>query len=140
MVRARFPCQALADDLKDWFRDTLPKFKEPVALACLDVDLEDSLEDCVHNLWPLLVDGGHIFSDEACSMNYVALFFSESWWSRTFGCDPSGVIGAGCGIGLGEFCIGPWEELPDGYLQQATFACYAQGQHRRMWRLKETSQ
>jgi O-methyltransferase len=90
-----------------WFENTLPFHHEPVALAYLDVDLEASLECCVRHLWPRLVDGGHIFIDEASSVSYCSLFYSERYWKSTFNEQPPGMIGAGVGLALGEYYIGP---------------------------------
>ena len=66
--------------LQGWFQDTLPTLKQKIVLALLDVDLESSLHDAVKNLWPLLVEGGYLFIDEAVGVQYCALFFSERWW------------------------------------------------------------
>ncbi len=86
--------------VKGWFADTLPHLTEAVLLAYLDVDLEASLNDCMRYLWRRLIDGGYVFIDEAVSVNYAALFFSEKWWNLHFQTDPPGLIGAGSGLAL----------------------------------------
>ena len=43
---------------KGFFSDTMPRFKEPVAAACINVDLVVSTRDCLHYLYPLLSRGG----------------------------------------------------------------------------------
>ncbi len=49
---------------KGWFSKTMPNFREPVAVAYVDVDLASSTADCLTNLYPLLVRGGVIFSQD----------------------------------------------------------------------------
>ncbi|MDP1624571.1 MAG: TylF/MycF/NovP-related O-methyltransferase [bacterium] len=96
--------------VKGWFEETLPYLHSPVLLAFLDVDLEASLDTCVRYIWPNLVDKGYIFIDEAVGTDYCALFYSEKYWKIRFNQTPPGIIGAGTGLALGEYYIGPWSE------------------------------
>jgi hypothetical protein len=107
-----------------WFDQTLPALDEPVLLAFLDVDLEASLDTCVRHLWPRLVEPGWLFTDECVGTDYVALFYSERWWREHFGRTPPGLIGAGTGLPLGEFYVGPYSERHSHPLQHASTAGY----------------
>jgi len=95
---------------KGWFKDTLPNHKEPIVLMFLDVDWQASLDDCITNLWPHLVDKGYVFIDEFVLTDYCALFWSEEYWRRRFGRTPPGLIGSGSGVGLGGYYLGPFDE------------------------------
>jgi len=97
--------------VKGWLEDTLPTLETPVALAFVDVDLEASLDTCVRYLWPRLVDGGHFFTDEAVGLDYCALFFSEKWWRINMNQTPPGLMGAGTGLPLGDYYLGPLSGL-----------------------------
>lgn len=110
--------------VKGWFDDTLPKLSDNVLLAFLDVDLEASLETCVRNIWPRLVDKGYIFIDEAVGVDYCSLFYSEKYWKTNFDRTPPGLIGAGLGLALGEYYIGPWNEKDDHPLQHPNSGAY----------------
>ncbi len=118
---------------KGWFSDTLPRLNRPVLLAFLDVDLEASLETCVRHIWPHLVSAGYIFIDECVGLNYCALFFSETWWRKSFNQRPPGLIGAGTGLPLGEFYMGPYSELPDHPLQHASTGAYTRRNFSAFW-------
>jgi O-methyltransferase len=95
---------------KGWFSDTLPRHSEPVVLAFLDVDYQASLDDCVRNLWPHLTDRGYMFIDEYVLTDYCALFWSERYWRTHFDTTPPGLIGAGTGVGVGQYYLGPLDE------------------------------
>jgi O-methyltransferase len=109
-----------------WFHETLPTVNYPIALAFLDVDYEASLDVCVRNIWPHLIEGGYIFVDECATLDYVSLFYSESWWRAAFDQTPPGLIGAGTGLALGEYYIGPWSERSEHPLQHITTGAYTQ--------------
>ncbi len=96
--------------VKGWFDETLPGLNTPVLLAFLDVDLELSLETCVRHIWPNLVERGYIFIDEYVTLDYCAIFWSEEYWKRYFNRLPPGLMGAGTGLPLGEYYIGPWSD------------------------------
>ena len=96
--------------IRGWFEETLPKLNRPVLLAFLDVDLELSLEPCVRYIWPNLVERGYIFIDEYVDLDYCAIFWSEEYWKRYFNRRPPGLMGAGTGLPLGEYYIGPWHD------------------------------
>lgn len=83
-----------------WFEKTLPDFEEPVVFAYLDVDLVASERTCLQHLWPLLVPGAHLFTDEAQHHDIAQLFFDREWWRSTLGEEPPGLVGAGTGLGL----------------------------------------
>ena len=72
----------------------------------------------------MLVDGGYVFTDECVGTDYVALFFSETWWRVRFGMTPPGLIGAGTGLPLGEYYIGPYSEKSQHPLQHASTGGY----------------
>jgi O-methyltransferase len=95
---------------KGWFSDTLPEHKEPIVLAFLDVDYQASLDDCIRNLWPHLTEKGYVFIDEYVLTDYCALFWSERYWRTHFNTTPPGLIGAGSGVGVGQYYLGPFEE------------------------------
>jgi len=123
---ARYGAIECCEFIKGWFEDTLPQLCSPVLLAFLDVDLEASLHTCVKHLWSNLVGQGYIFIDECVGTDYVALFYSEKWWQRYFDRTPPGLIGAGTGLPLGEYYIGPWPERNNHPLQHASTGAYTQ--------------
>jgi hypothetical protein len=119
--------------VKGWFEDTLPQSHSPVILAFLDVDLEASLDACVRYIWPRLVEQGHIFIDEFVGVDYCALFYSEKWWSKYFNRTPPGLIGAGTGLPLGEYYIGPWSEKEAHPMQHANAGAYTRKDMSGYW-------
>jgi hypothetical protein len=52
-----------------------------------------------------------MFIDEYVLLDYCALFFSERFWRAHFETTPPGLIGAGAGVGVGEFYLGPREDM-----------------------------
>lgn len=119
--------------VQGWFKDTLPKLNSPVLLAFLDVDLEASLDTCVRYIWPNLIDKGYIFIDEYIGLDYCALFYSEKWWAKHFNRTPPGLIGAGTGLPLGEYYIGPWSEKDDHPLQHPNAGAYTRKDMSGYW-------
>ncbi len=102
---------------KGWFDDTLPKLNSSVLLAFIDVDLDSSLHTCVKWVWPNLVEQGYLFTDEAAFVEYVSLFYSEKWWQKYLNRTPPGLIGAGTGLPLGNYFIGPWRDRRGWYIK-----------------------
>jgi len=47
-----------------WFEETMPHFKEPIAAAYLDVDLASSTATCLRYIYPLVVPGGFLASQD----------------------------------------------------------------------------
>jgi O-methyltransferase len=94
-----------------WFEDSLSRHSEPIVLAFLDVDYQSSLDECVRNLWPHLTERGYMFIDEFVLTDYCALFWSERYWRENFDTTPPGLLGAGTGVGVGQYYLGPWSEL-----------------------------
>lgn len=121
---SKYGALEVCEFVQGWFDQTLPALEQPVLLAFLDVDLEASLDCCVRFIWPNLIEGGYIFSDECVHTNYAALFWSERWWAENFGTTPPGLIGAGTGLPLGEYYIGPFAEIGDHPLQHASTGAY----------------
>jgi len=119
--------------IKGWFEDTLPELNSPVLLAYLDVDLKTSLYVCVKSIWPNLVDNGYVFTDEYVGTHYIALFYSEKWWQKNFNTTPPGLIGAGSGLPLGQYYIGPWEERDEHPLQASCSTAYTQKNLKGYW-------
>ena len=64
------------------------------------------------NLWPHLTPRGYMFIDEYTNVDYCALFFSERFWKQHFDAPPPGLYGAGTGIALGQYFVGPRRESP----------------------------
>lgn len=126
-------CIDCCEFIKGWFDDTLPKLNSPVLLAFIDVDLEDSLATCVRYLWPNLVDQGYVFVDEYVGLDYCALFYSEKWWKENFDRTPPGLIGAGMGLALGDYYIGPWSERNDHPMQHSNAAAYVRKDMSGYW-------
>jgi O-methyltransferase len=85
---------------KGLFANTLPEFDEQVVFAYLDVDLASSEKVCLRHLWPLLVPGAVMFTDEAHHLEIAELFFDRQWWKSELHTRPPGLVGAGSGLGL----------------------------------------
>ena len=89
---------------KGLFEDTLKKHQERIDFIFMDVDLSSSTKTCIKYLWPKLNENSYIFSDDACDMDVVKLWFDKEWWNKNFSIDPPGYIGSGCGLPLtGDF-------------------------------------
>lgn len=85
---------------KGYFDDTLPTFKKKCVFIFLDVDLRSSMETCLKYLWPLLQDGGYLFTHEAHHIEIASLFYDNEWWQKNLNSIPPGLVGAGNGLGL----------------------------------------
>ncbi len=119
--------------IKGWFENTISKLNSPVLLAFLDVDLEASLDTCVRHIWPNLVDAGYIFIDECVGVDYCALFYSEKWWAKNFDRKPPGLIGAGLGLAVGDYYIGPHAERNAHPMQHANAGAYTRKDMTGYW-------
>lgn len=96
---------------KGWFSDTLPEHAEPIVLCSLDVDWQSSIHQCLVHLWPHLTPEGYLFTDDYLKLDKCAVFFSEEFWSREFDRTPPGLVGAGIGVAMGQYWVGPFARM-----------------------------
>lgn len=72
--------------VKGWFNDTMPKFNEPIAALYLDVDLASSTKTCLKYLYPLLVPGGVLISQDGHLPLVAEVFNDSNFWEKEVGC------------------------------------------------------
>jgi len=65
-----------------FFEDSMPGFGLPVVAAFLDVDLAASTRTCLKHLYPLLVPGGIIFSQDGHLPLVVQVMQSDDLWAE----------------------------------------------------------
>ena len=94
----RHGCLEVCEFVEGYFEHTLPARTEPLVLAFIDVDLHDSLVDCLLSIWPRLLTDCRLYSHEAQDLGFVARFFDSAWWRRHFGTAAPGFVGAGTGL------------------------------------------
>lgn len=97
---ANFGRLEVCEFLPGFFDATLPALTRPIAFAFFDVDLASSMRTCIHYVWPLLADGGFIYTDDSCDMEVVRIWFDAPWWEQTLGVPAPGYVGSGCGLPL----------------------------------------
>lgn len=68
--------------IKGWFEDTMPKFKKPIAVAYLDVDLVSSTKTCLKYLYPILIKGGIIFSQDGHLPWVIEIINNDNFWQK----------------------------------------------------------
>ena len=79
---------------KGWFAETLPRFRRPVDVALLDVDLASSTRTCVAALYPQLRAGGVLFSQDGHLRGSVAVLGDDVLW-KDLGVLPPSIVGLG---------------------------------------------
>jgi O-methyltransferase len=82
---ARFGAPEVCEFKKGWFDDTMPGFKEPVCTAYVDVDLETSTRTCLRYLYPRLVSGGVLFSQDGHLPWIIKLLNDDRFWNKEVG-------------------------------------------------------
>jgi O-methyltransferase len=80
---------------KGFFDQTMPRFKEPVAAACINVDLVQSTKDCLRYLYPLTQPGGVIFSQDAHFPWIIKLLEDNLFWKDEIGVSKPEMEGLG---------------------------------------------
>jgi O-methyltransferase len=70
---------------KGFFSETMPNFKEKVALACINADLVESTKDCLRYLYPLMQKGGVIYSQDAHFPWIIELLSDQNFWRDEIG-------------------------------------------------------
>jgi len=81
--------------VKGWFEDTMPDFKEPIAAIYLDVDLASSTRTCLKYLFPLLENGGILYSQDGHLPLVIDVFNDEEFWRKEVGCKKPIIQGLG---------------------------------------------
>ena len=81
--------------IKGWFEDTLPDLKKSVSLAYIDVDLASSTKTCLKYIYPLLDEGGILYSQDGHLPLIVNLLKDESFWLNEVGYPKPEIIGLG---------------------------------------------
>jgi len=81
----RFGRLEVSQLIKGWFEDTMPKFSEPIVAIYLDVDLASSTRTCLKYLYPLLVPGGVLYSQDGHLLDVVNVFDDDKFWNNEVG-------------------------------------------------------
>ncbi len=71
--------------VKGWFKDTMPKHKKSIAAIYLDVDLASSTRTCIKYLYPLLVPGGVMYSQDCHLSLVIKVFNDDKFWENEVG-------------------------------------------------------
>ncbi len=71
---------------KGWFEDTMPRFTEKVSAVYLDVDLASSTRTCLKYLYPKIVPGGVLVSQDGDFPLVIEVFDDDDFWRKEIGC------------------------------------------------------
>lgn len=91
----RFGALESCDFVKGWFETTMPLFAEPIVAAYLDVDLAASTRTCLTFLYPKIVPGGLLYSQDGDFPLVTSVFDDDEFWKREVGCDKPAIEGLG---------------------------------------------
>ena len=69
--------------IKGWFEDTMPQFTKKIAAVYVDVDLASSTKTCLKYLYPLIIPGGVLYSQD------------NDFWEKEVGCKKPYIEGLG---------------------------------------------
>jgi O-methyltransferase len=81
--------------VKGWYEDTMPTFDRSVIVAYTDVDLANSTRTCLKYLFPRLVRGGVIFSQDGHLPLVIDVMADANFWREAVGVEPPRIIGLG---------------------------------------------
>ena len=81
--------------IRGWFDDTLPGFSEPICAAYIDVDLASSTRTCIKYLYPLIVPGGLLVSQDGDFPLVIDVFRDERFWEEEVGYPKPEIQGLG---------------------------------------------
>lgn len=81
--------------IKGWFENTMPDFKEDIAMAYIDVDLVASVSTCFKYIYPLLVSGGVIYCHDGHLPLIIELLGDDEYWKNEVGCKKPYIEGLG---------------------------------------------
>lgn len=85
----------VCDFIKGWFEDTMPSFSEKIAVAYLDVDLVSSTKTCLKYLYPLIVPGGVLYSQDGDFPLIIEAFDDDKFWENEVGYKKPNIEGLG---------------------------------------------
>ncbi len=71
--------------VEGWFDDSMPHFDRPISAIYLDVDLVSSTTTCLKYLYPLLEEGGVVYSQDGHLPLIIELLEDESFWKNVVG-------------------------------------------------------
>jgi len=71
-----------------WFEDTMPAFRQPIAIGFVDVDLAASTRTCLQHLYPRLIPGGVLFSHDGHLPLCIDVLRDRNLWRRIGGPPP----------------------------------------------------
>ena len=91
----RFGRPGVCRFVEGWFQDTMPHFKERIAAAYLDVDLVASTRCCLKHLYPLLLPGAVLYSQDGHLESVVEVYRDDQFWQDEIGCSAPHVEGLG---------------------------------------------
>lgn len=97
---AKYGAIEACEFIKGFFGESLKALRDPIAFAFIDVDLVSSTRDCLQHIWPLLIDDGRFYTDDALDLDCVKVFFDDAWWQQTLGRPAPGFVGSGCGLAV----------------------------------------
>jgi hypothetical protein len=80
------------------FKKSLKKHKEKIDFCFLDVDLTESTKLCIKYLWKKIRNNSFIYTDDACDLKVVSVWFDNQWWNDNLNQNAPGYIGSGCGL------------------------------------------
>ena len=81
--------------VEGWFEDTMPGFSHRICGAYLDVDLASSTRTCLKYLYPLLVPGGVLMSQDGDFPLVIDVFEDDEFWETEVGCAKPHIEGLG---------------------------------------------
>ncbi len=81
----RFGAIESCEFVKGWFDDTLPSFTHPLLGAYIDVDLASSTKTCLKYLYPRLVPGGAVISQDGHLPPVLDLLNNDEFWKSELG-------------------------------------------------------
>jgi len=82
---ARYGEIGICTFVEGWFENTMSSFKDKIALAYLDVDLASSTRACLKYLYPLIIPGGILYSQDGDIPLVAEVFRDERFWEAEVG-------------------------------------------------------
>jgi len=91
----KYGSEKICTFVKGWFKDTFGDFHEPLAGAYIDVDLVESVRECVTKFYPLLSKNGVLCCHDGHLPLVIELLDSNDFWENQVGCSKPFIEGLG---------------------------------------------